>query len=128
MPTMYFNAIHFGLPKNIAIFASYCLCIMVSLDFAISSVIEFSHALGKTEEVPLWESPGRVLADEVVSDINMPPFDKSAVDGYACRREDLHLYLRVVEVISAGAMPTKTIEKGTCAKIMTGATVPPMAD
>jgi len=128
MPKIYFHAIRFGLPKNIAIFASYCLLIMVSLDFAISTVIEFSHALGKTEEVPLWESPGRVLAAEAVSDINMPPFDKSAVDGYACRREDLHLNLRVVEVISAGTMPTKTIEKGTCAKIMTGAPVPPMAD
>jgi molybdopterin molybdotransferase len=101
---------------------------MVSLESAISKVIEFSKPLGKTEEVPLWESLGRVLAIDIQSDINMPPFDKSAVDGYACRRADLQSNLRVIEVIPAGQMPTKTIEEGTCSKIMTGAPVPKGAD
>ena len=42
-----------------------------------------------SEAVPLQNSLGRVLAQDVVSDINMPPFNKSAMDGYACRKEDL---------------------------------------
>jgi molybdopterin molybdotransferase len=101
---------------------------MVSLEFAVSKVIEFSKPLGKAETVSLWESLGRILAVDVVSDINMPPFDKSAVDGYACRRVDLQSNLRVVEVIPAGQLPTKSIEKGICSKIMTGAPVPKNAD
>jgi molybdopterin molybdotransferase len=58
----------------------------------------------------------------------MPPFDKSAMDGYACRRQDLPGPLRVVETIPAGSSPTLPIGPGECAKIMTGAMIPNGAD
>ncbi|MDX9847769.1 MAG: molybdopterin molybdotransferase MoeA [Tenuifilaceae bacterium] len=101
---------------------------MVTLDSAILTVLEHSKANLSTETVPLWESIGRVLAVDVASDINMPPFHKSAVDGYACRNADLGQPLRVVEVIPAGQMPQIEVTMGTCSKIMTGAPVPVGAD
>lgn len=80
------------------------------------------------EEVPLMKCLGRVLAEDVVSAISMPPFDKSAMDGYALASGDDSGKFRVVEVIAAGDVPRKTIGKGECAKIMTGAMLPPGAD
>jgi len=58
----------------------------------------------------------------------MPPFNKAAMDGYACRRADLQEVLKVIEIIPAGCNPQKTIQKNECAKIMTGAIVPQGAD
>ena len=101
---------------------------MISLAAAINTVLEHSGVLPKMEMVPLWESLGRVLASDINSDINMPPFDKSAVDGYACRKGDLQADLKVIEVIPAGQMPTKVVVEGTCSKIMTGAPIPSGAD
>lgn len=101
---------------------------MISLASAINTVLEHSKAIPKMEMVPLWESLGRVLASDITSDINMPPFDKSAVDGYACRKSDLQRDLRLIEVIPAGQMPTKEVVEGACSKIMTGAPIPKGAD
>jgi molybdopterin molybdotransferase len=80
------------------------------------------------EQVSLDQALGRVLAEDVRSDMDMPPFNKSAMDGYACRREDLGRPLTVVEEIPAGYFPKKAIESGQCSKIMTGAPVPEGAD
>ena len=80
------------------------------------------------ERVSIDNAVGRVLAEDVFSDINMPPFDKSAMDGYACRKCDLPNELQVIEIIPAGSAPTETINKNQCAKIMTGAPVPMGAD
>jgi molybdopterin molybdotransferase len=82
----------------------------------------------ETEEVPLMESLGRVLGRDVVSRISMPPFNKSAMDGYAIRSDDDSRTFKIVEVIAAGSVPVETINKGECAKIMTGAMVPLGAD
>jgi len=82
----------------------------------------------ETEEVPLIDSLGRVLGQDIVSRISMPPFDKSAMDGYALRSDDDSRTFKIVEIIAAGSVPVKTINKGECAKIMTGAMVPPGAD
>lgn len=89
----------------------------------MGSVIELG-----TETVPLLKACGRVLGVDAVSDIDMPPFDKSAMDGYACRAEDLDEPLEVVDSIPAGKMPLKVIGSGQCAKIMTGGVVPEGAD
>lgn len=100
---------------------------MISLNRAIE--IAFSKAEVKAvESVELWESLGRILAQDVFSDVDMPPFDKSAMDGYACRRADLGKELTQLELIQAGYAPTKSIEAGQCSKIMTGAQVPEGAD
>lgn len=82
----------------------------------------------ETEEVPLMDSLGRVLGQDIVSRISMPPFNKSAMDGYAVRSDDDSRTFKIVEVIAAGSVPVKTINKGECAKIMTGAMLPPGAD
>lgn len=80
------------------------------------------------ETVKLHDVHGRVLAQDVCSDMDMPPFNKAAVDGYACRRADMEKELKVVEVIGAGSVPQKKITAGCCAKIMTGGMVPDGAD
>ena len=82
----------------------------------------------ENEYVDLNNSLNRILAKDVISDVNSPPFDKSAMDGYACRREDIHNELQIIEVIPAGIVPEKRIEKNLCSKIMTGAMVPDGAD
>jgi molybdopterin molybdotransferase len=81
-----------------------------------------------TEEVPLMESLGRVLGQDIVSQVSMPPFDKSAMDGYAIRSDDDSRTFNLVEIIAAGSVPVKAIDKGECAKIMTGAMLPLGAD
>lgn len=101
---------------------------MITLKTAIEFVNANFKAITQTEIIPLNQSIGRVLAENILSDIDMPPFNKSAMDGYACRREDLGLNLEIIETIPAGTMPQKTIKKGQCAKIMTGAKVPQGAD
>lgn len=78
--------------------------------------------------VPLQQAHGRVLAQDVFSDMDMPPFDKSAMDGYACRRADLDKILEVIEIIPAGVVPTRMIAPGTCSKLMTGGMMPQGAD
>lgn len=101
---------------------------MLQLHEALARVTGHTVALKRNEEVPLWDSLERVLASDVYSDMNMPPFDKAAVDGYACRRSDIAHNLRVAEVIAAGELPKMPIVAGTCSKIMTGAPVPQGAD
>jgi molybdopterin molybdotransferase len=80
------------------------------------------------EKIPLNETLGRVLAADVQSDMDMPPFDKAAVDGYACRRVDLSEPLQLLEVIGAGQQPKQEIGAGHCSKIMTGAPIPAGSD
>jgi molybdopterin molybdotransferase len=81
-----------------------------------------------TERTDIKESTNRVLREDIFSDMDMPPFNKSAMDGYACRREDIAVELDVVEIIAAGCRPQKFIGKNQCAKIMTGAMMPEGAD
>ena len=80
------------------------------------------------ERVDIDRAANRVLAEGVKSDMDIPPFNKSAMDGYACRRADLGHELEVVETIPAGAVPTQSIGPNQCAKIMTGSVVPQGAD
>lgn len=100
---------------------------MIAFDDAFKIVTNSAEVMG-TEQVLLNDALYRVLAVDVHSDMDMPPFDKSAVDGYACRKEDLDGDLQVLEVIPAGKQPEKTIVKGTCSKVMTGGVVPEGAD
>ncbi len=82
-----------------------------------------------SERIGLDEADGRILAEDIVSDVDMPPFDKSAMDGYACRREDLGSEgLTVIDEIPAGRWPSREIRPGTCARIFTGAPMPGGAD
>ncbi|HQQ12599.1 MAG TPA: molybdopterin molybdotransferase MoeA [Bacteroidales bacterium] len=100
---------------------------MISFEEARKKMAE-NIPLKGTERVRFQQTINRVLAEDIFSDINMPPFDKSAVDGYACRRADLQKPLQLLEVIAAGSVPKFSIEEGYCSKIMTGAMLPPGAD
>ena len=80
------------------------------------------------ERTGLADCLGRVLAEDVYSDMDMPPFDKSAVDGYACRFADLSLDLKLLEVIPAGKPPRYPVGEGECSKLMTGGMLPSGAD
>jgi len=103
---------------------------MISPKEALEIVLANTPRL-EAVEVPLVESTHAVLAEPIVSDIDLPPFDKSAMDGFAARLEDLAkppVELRIVEELPAGKAPTKHVTPGTCVKIMTGAPVPRGAD
>lgn len=100
---------------------------MVTLDEALQIVWENCDRL-ETESVSLVDSVGMVLAQDVFSDVNVPPFNKSAMDGFACRKADLPGPLNVLETIAAGQLPAIPVEAGSCSRIMTGAAVPDGAD
>ena len=80
------------------------------------------------EEVKSEDSLFRVLAQDIISNINMPPFDKSAMDGFAINSKDNSEKFKIIETIIAGKAPTKKINKGECSRIMTGAMMPQGAD
>src|SRR5262245_66536100 len=93
---------------------------------AQSLVLQHASPLGP-EKVPLAAALGLVLAENVVSDLDRPPYDKAMMDGYAVRVGDLPAgrgLLTVIEEITAGQTPTKTLSGGQAARIMTGAPIP----
>ena len=100
---------------------------MIKFEEALDIVEKSAFRLG-TESIDFAKSLNRVLAEDVKSDMEMPPFNKSAVDGYACKKEDLANELEVIETIPAGKEPQKTVDKNQCSKIMTGAPMPDGAD
>lgn len=80
------------------------------------------------ELVPIFDSCRRILAQDINSKINMPPFNKSAMDGYAISSKDKSEKFKIIETIAAGKLPAKEINIGECSKIMTGAPIPDGAD
>jgi molybdopterin molybdotransferase len=91
-------------------------------------IVSANTVLCGVEKVDILQSTGRVLREDIFSDMNMPPFNRSAVDGFACRKEDLEKELIVIETIRAGQAPTLPIASGQCTRIMTGSPVPEGAD
>jgi len=96
---------------------------MLLFEKALKIVMDSVRETG-VENTGLYSALGRVLAQDVISDMDIPPFDKSVMDGYACRSEDILNELSLIETIPAGYVPEKSIGKNECAKIMTGAMVP----
>lgn len=80
------------------------------------------------EEVPLGNSLNRILAQSISSTMDMPPFDRSAMDGYAVNSEGNPEYYRIVEILPAGETPRVGLRPGECCKLMTGAMLPEGAD
>src|SRR3954453_19634295 len=76
---------------------------------------------------PVTAALGRVLAEAVVSDLDMPPSDKALMDGYAVRAADQGERV-VIEEVGAGRTPTKSVGPGQATRIMTGAPMPHGAD
>lgn len=106
----------------------------ISLEEALEVLLQ-ENIQTETIYVPLLDSLGSVLAEDIIADINMPPFNKSALDGYAVRGEDIQTasketptVLQIIDFIPAGHVSIKKIEKGQAMKIMTGAKIPQGAD
>ena len=103
---------------------------MISVAEAIQIVKQQTHAL-ETERVRLEQVLGRVLAEDIVADSDLPPFDRSQMDGYAVRAEDVKnapARLRIVGESAAGKGWHHDLEEGQAVRIMTGAPVPAGAD
>jgi len=102
---------------------------VIPVEKALEIVLAHTPTL-PSEDVELAEALGRVLAEDVHSDVDMPPFDRSAMDGYAVRAADAThapVTLAVVGQVRAGQYPDRTLEPGQAVQIMTGAPVPPGA-
>jgi len=103
---------------------------LVSPEAALERLLGQARPVAEHEWVPIARALGRVLAEPVVSAIDVPPWDNSAMDGFALRTLDLtgeRTTLRVSQRIPAGAAPYP-LEPGTAARIFTGAPVPAGAD
>ena len=106
---------------------------LVTLDRAREVVGDLDVG-GGTERVPLGEASGRVLAERVDADLDVPGFDRASVDGYAVRAADTTgageanpVTLEVGGLVEAGERPDVTVREGTAVEIATGAVVPPGA-
>jgi len=113
------------------------LSVTEALNHCLSSVPEV-----QLETIRIEDADGRILAEDVCAPTPLPPWDNSAMDGYAVLDTDLGtatdtdcfsqgenpqgdgVVLRVLETIAAGSVPTEAITTGTCARIMTGAPLP----
>src|SRR5438132_7670913 len=104
---------------------------MLTVAEAQALVLQHAQPL-PPETVPLMPAAlGLVLAEDVASDLDMPPFDKALMDGYAVRCADLEGeqgILTIVDEIPAGHTPQKPLAAGQASRIMTGAAVPQGAD
>jgi putative molybdopterin biosynthesis protein len=107
---------------------------LVDLDRARGILADLDVGSG-SETVPLAEASGRVLAERVDADLDVPGFDRASVDGYAVRAGDTTgagevspVTLDVAGLVEAGERPDTRIEEGEAVEIATGAVVPPGAD
>lgn len=103
---------------------------LMAVEVALERLLEMAAAapITQRERLPLGEAQGRVLAEDLVSTLDLPPWPNSAMDGYALRLADWHGEpLTVSQRIFAGQAP-QPLAAGTCARIFTGAPVPAGAD
>lgn len=107
---------------------------LTSFEEARSLVLMHARPMG-IDRVTLSESLQRVLAQDVIAGMNLPPFDNSAMDGYAVRSIDTRIAcreqpieLKLVGKVTAGSVRDRPLGMGEAVKIMTGASLPPRAD
>lgn len=100
---------------------------MINPDKALEIILNSKVSL-EYENINVINSSGRVINSDIYSSIDFPVFDKSSMDGYAYNSSGNLSSFKVVETIPAGHVPQKTLNKGECSKIMTGAMIPDGAD
>jgi molybdopterin molybdotransferase len=107
---------------------------LISVEEAQAEILSHVHPL-EPERVPILDGLGRVLVEEIISDIDVPPFDNSAMDGYAVRSvdvadstPDIPVGLRVLGSVAAGYVAGIRVAPGSAVRIMTGAPMPDGAD
>jgi molybdopterin molybdotransferase len=103
---------------------------LLSIHSAISNMLNQITSVTECEQLELEKTLGRVLAKDLISNINVPPYDNSAMDGYAMRCEDLAdtKQLELVGTALAGKPFKEQVLSGQCIRIMTGAVIPQGAD
>jgi molybdopterin molybdotransferase len=108
---------------------------MLTVDDAIERILATFRPLADHQKVALDDALGRVLVEDVPADIDLPPFDTTAMDGYALRAADVAtaskdapVALDVIGHVAAGHVPNKSLERGQAYRILTGAPMPPGAD
>lgn len=91
--------------------------------------------IDRSEHIPLEDAFERVLAEDIIAELSVPPFDRSAMDGYAVKAEDTFeasvfkpQTLQLIEVIHAGDTPKKTLSDKECTQVATGSPIPPGAN
>jgi molybdenum cofactor synthesis domain-containing protein len=107
----------------------------IPLDEALALILDAAAPVDRVERVPLREAAGRVIATPPQAAMDVPPFDRAAMDGYAVRAEDTFgagryepKVLRSVEKVYTGQLPMRAIAAGECTEIATGAPMPQGAD
>jgi len=103
---------------------------LLSADDALDVILSRLRPITGTELVPVQDSDLRILAEDIKSNINVPAFDRAAMDGYAVRSEDLEepCMLKIAGRALAGTPWKGTVKKGECVEIATGAPMPKGAD
>jgi molybdopterin molybdotransferase len=108
---------------------------LVSLEEALERVLSRVGPIDRTETVPIDEALDRILAKDIEASMDVPGFERSAMDGYAVRAEDTYgatdmepLRLRTIGTVHAGEVPSGTVGNGECMYAATGAMRPEGAD
>src|SRR5207237_8320070 len=106
-----------------------------SRDEALDAILAAAAPIARTERIPLKEAGGRVIAAPPVASMDVPPFDRAAMDGYAVRAEDTFgagrydpKVLRSIGTVHTAQVPTRAVGAGECIQIATGAPMPQGAD
>ena len=105
---------------------------LLTVDEARTRLLDLARPVGGVEQLAIRSALGRVLAEPVISTLDVPPYVNSAMDGYAVRGADLpvegEVRLRLVGKAMAGAPSDRAVGEGECIRIMTGAMMPEGAD
>jgi len=108
---------------------------LLDLEEGMRIVMDAAQPIERTEQVALLEAVGRILAEEVCASMDVPPFARAAMDGYAVRAEDTFgagnfspKILELIEVIHAGESARRSVRPGSCIQVATGAPMPEGAD
>lgn len=109
--------------------------LLMSREKALEIVMEHVKPVEEAELVPIERTVNRVLAKDLVAKMDIPPFDRAAMDGYAVRAEDTYgtsefnpKTLKLIGVLRAGESTSMKIRSGECIRIATGCPIPPGAD
>jgi molybdenum cofactor synthesis domain-containing protein len=108
---------------------------LISYQEAKETIDRHIHPITRTEAVPIDDAVNRVLAEDCVAKMNVPPFNRAAMDGYAIKAKDSFgagqfkpKVFKIIGELHAGENPDKKIKSGVCIQISTGAVMPDGAD
>lgn len=108
---------------------------LLSFEDALSAVMSNIQPISRTESLSLGDLNGRVISENVVSNIDVPSFDRAAMDGYAVIASDTYgasesepMILKVTAELHAGDLAERELRRGECAQVATGSMLPPGAD